>query len=144
MNKLIKKTIKGQSYEIGHLPALANTALFIKFTSYVGSSLSDFFTMFGNNSDMASIGEGINKLMKSIYVNDPNGEIILEIMSQTMRNGVPINRDTFNQFYTGNISEMTEALMESLMIHFKPFLPLDKISGTLTEKDQKITKSVEI
>jgi hypothetical protein len=78
----VTKNIKSQSYEFGYLPAMYNTTLFIKFTSYIGGSLSKFFGAM-NSTDLSLIGEGISKIMSSIYVNDPKGEIILEIMNQT-------------------------------------------------------------
>lgn len=137
-----KKIINEQTYEFGNLPAMYNTNLFIKFTSIVGGSLSNFLASI-NNNDLSLIGDGINKVMSSIYINDPSGSIILEIMSQTTRNGVVINKDTFNQFYTGNIEEMTEALFESMVVHFKPFLHLNKLSGFLQQQGEMITKTTE-
>lgn len=149
MGELIKKTINGHKYEIGYLPAMANANLFIKFSSYIGGSLPDFLSVFKgtsteSNIDLSAIGEGINKIMKSLHVNDPEGEILLEILSQTLRDGRTINRNTFNEFYTGNISEMVEALYESIMVHFKDFLPIDKLPGNLTKKEKKTSSSAEI
>jgi hypothetical protein len=136
------KTIKGQSYEFGYLPAMHNTNLFIKFTSIIGGSLSKFFGA-ANSTDLSLIGEGISKIMSSIHINDPEGHIILEIMNQTTRNGIAINKETFNQFYTGNIEEMMEALFEAMVVHFKPFLPIDKLSGLLATKETMTTTLTE-
>ncbi len=136
------KTINGQSYEFGYLPAMYNTNLFIKFTSIIGGSLSKFFGAM-NSSDLSLIGEGISKIMSSIHVNDPDGNIILEIMNQTTRNGIAINKETFNQFYTGNINEMMQALFEAMVVHFKPFLPIDKLSGLLVSKEILTTNLTE-
>jgi hypothetical protein len=138
MLEKVSKTINGQQYEFGHLPAMYNTNLFIKFTSIIGGSLSKFFGAM-NSTDLSLIGEGVSKIMTSIHVNDPEGKIILDIMTQTTRNGVSINKDTFNQFYTGNIEEMVEALFESMVVHFKPFLPISKLSGLLTSKETSTT-----
>jgi hypothetical protein len=136
----VTKTIKGSNYEIGYLPAMYNTNLFIKFSSIIGGSLPKFFGSL-NSNDFSLIGEGISKIMTSVYVNDPQGAIILDILSQTTRNGVAINKTTFDEFYTGNIEEMIEALIESMVVHFKPFLPIDKLSGFL-EKGEKIQKKI--
>jgi hypothetical protein len=156
MGEMIKKTINGHKYEIGYLPAMKNTNLFIKFSSYIGGSLPDFLAVIndaiGNKTtntleskvDLSAIGEGINKIMKSLYINDPEGHIILEIMCQTLRDGRTINENTFNEFYTGNISEMVEALYESIMVHFKPFLPIDKLAGDHTKKEKIVPSSAEI
>ena len=52
-------------------------------------------------------------------------------MSQTMRNGKAINKSNFDEFYTGNVEEFIEALVQSVVSHFSPFLPMDLISGFL-------------
>jgi hypothetical protein len=141
MSNSIKNKINGHDYEIGYLPAMYNTNLFIKFTSIIGGSLSKFFSIFNNTDDWGAIGEGINKIMTSLYVNDANGDIILEILSQTTRDGVPINKVTFDQFYTGNIGEMTEILFESMQVHFKPFLQIDRLSGFLKNPEKGVINS---
>lgn len=144
LNKKTSFIINGNRYEVCHLPAMYNTNLFIRFVSLVGGSLSKFFALFTNTSDWSVIGEAINTIMVSISEKDSQGLIILEIMSQTTRNEVAINKDTFDQFYTGNITEMTEALFETMRIHFQPFLSSTKLSGYLIKPDQPpATSSVE-
>lgn len=135
--------INGHAYEVRHFPAMYNFNLFIKFTSYIGSSFSKFLGLLNGvdlnklksgelNGDFASIGEGIYKMLSSIYVNDPEGKIILEILSHTTRDGVVINKETFDRFYTGNIEEMTQVFAKTINIHFSPFLPLKSLFGLLT------------
>lgn len=144
--EIIKFDIMGHNYEVRYFPAIYNTNLFIKFTSYIGSSFSKFLGVLnginlqklkeGNfEGDFGALGEGINKIFSSIYVNDPEGKIILEVMSHTTRDGVAINKETFNKFYTGNIEEMTHAFIKTLHVHFAPFLPIKQLSGLLTGKD---------
>jgi hypothetical protein len=134
MQDNVTKTISGHVYEFRHLPAMYNTNLFIKFTSIIGGSLSKFFGAM-DGGDLSLIGDGVSKIMSSIHINDPQGLIILEIMSSTTRDGVAINKTTFDQFYTGN---MTEALFENMVVHFKPFLHLNKLSGFL-KTNEKLT-----
>ena len=71
-----KTTINGHKYEIGYFPALYNTNLFIKFTSCIGSSFANFFSLFTTEDGIKyeAIGDGFNKIVTSLYINDPKGE----------------------------------------------------------------------
>ena len=69
--------------------------------------------------------------------------MILEILAQTKRDDVVINKLTFDQFYTGNIGEMMEALFVSMTVHFKPFFSQGKLFGILTENANKVANSAE-
>jgi len=136
-------SINGHDYEIRHFPATHHLSLFIKFSSYLGPSFSKFLSVLNGidlnklstgeiNLDFAAIGEGIYKILSSLYVNDPEGKIILEILSYTTRDGVAINKETFNRFYTGNPEEMTEVFAKAVYIYFSPFLGIKKLFGLLT------------
>ena len=138
-----KKNIRGHEYEIMALPAMHNYTLFLKFSSVVGDALKSIFGV-ADNSGFASLGEGVGLVLKALYANDPKGDLMLEIMSQTTRDGVAINKSTFDKFYTGNIEEMTEALTRSIIVHFKGFLPLDRLSGLLFKVETTTTESSEI
>lgn len=71
--------------------------------------------------NLGEIGDGMNKLFKSLYKHDPSGELILKILSQTTRDGVAINKNTIDGFFKGNIKEIMEILMEVSKIYFLPF-----------------------
>jgi hypothetical protein len=129
--KATTATIKGQEYKIVPFPAIPATQLFLRFTSIAGDSFKSFFSLADNNG-FSGFGEGVALIFKAFYMNDPKCELILEIMSQTTRNGIAINRSTFDQFYTGNIEEMRDALIETIKVQFKGFLPLDRLSGVLS------------
>ena len=146
-----KKLIYNQQYEVGFFPAFYNYNLFIKFSSVAGGSFSKVFTALSNNKnanegamldqniDLESMGEAIRELVTSLYLNDRDGLMMLEIMAQTRRNGVAVNKDTFNQFYTGNMDEMMAALMFSVSSHFKQFF-LGALSGFQQSQDQATAK----
>lgn len=142
MNKVSKK-INGHDYEILSFPAIHNTKLFLKFSSVVGDSLKSIFSVADNNG-FSGLGEGISLVLKSLHANDSNCDLILELLSQTTRDGKAINRTTFDMFYTGNIEEMMEALTESIIVHFKGFLPIDRLSGVLSTIGNKTTENSEI
>jgi hypothetical protein len=137
------KTINGHEYEFMALPAMHNYTLFLKFSATVGDSLKSIFSVM-DNSGFGGLGEGISLVLKSLYTNDPKGDLMLEIMSQTTRDGVAINKSTFDKFYTGNIEEMTEALTQSIIVHFKGFLPIDRLSGLLLNQGVVTTESSEV
>jgi hypothetical protein len=133
-NETVKTKINDHDYEISYLPAFYNYRLWLKFTSYIGSSFSDFLNISEGNG--APLGEGFNKLVSSLYVNDPRGEIIINILSQTKRDGVPITSENFDRFYTGNIGEMMEALVHSIKVHFTPFFTPLSLFGNQEKQEQ--------
>ena len=53
---------------------------------------------------------------------DKNGEVILELFSNTTRNEQVINVGSFNNIYTGNYKEMISALTFVFEVNFKDFL----------------------
>lgn len=129
-----KLVIHNQNYEIGQFPAMHNINLFIKCNAVVGCSFGNILgaiDLQSTNIDLSKIGNAISEFMTALYKNDSKNELILEIMSQTMRNGKAINKSNFDEFYTGNVEEFIEALVQSVVSHFSPFLPMDLISGFL-------------
>jgi hypothetical protein len=53
---------------------------------------------------------------------DKNGELILELLSNTVRDEQVINAGSFNSIYTGNYKEMMGALKFVFEVNFKDFL----------------------
>ena len=53
---------------------------------------------------------------------DKNGELILELLSNTVRDEQVINAGSFNSIYTGNYKEMMGALTFVFEVNFKDFL----------------------
>lgn len=139
--KKINKNIRGHDYEIMAMPPIPCSALFYKFMSTIGDSYEAFFGAL--DGGMSSLGKGINLLFKALHANDPNCDLILELLSQTTRDGKGINRSTIDVFYTGNIEEMREALTESIKFHFKGFLP-DQLFGVLSSLEPKTAESLEL
>lgn len=133
MKETVKKQIDGQEYEVFNLPAFYNYNLFIKFSSIVGVSLQEIFTALTDNGggssslmdlkiNFGNVGKALHELVTSLYLNDRDGSLMLEIMSQTTRNGKVVNKTNFDEFYTGNMSEMIDALLLSIQVHFGGFV----------------------
>lgn len=149
--------INGHKYEIFYLPVIGNINLFNEFMATVGDSFNGFLSSIeslmspdkGGKSltnidiNLGEIGDGMNKLFKSLYKHDPSGELILKILSQTTRDGVAINKNTIDGFFKGNIKEIMEILMEVSKIYFLPFLPIDSLFGGQNTKGKMIKETTE-
>jgi hypothetical protein len=145
MANKINKTIRGHEYEIMALPPIPCQKLFTKFMSTIGDSFECIFGALDNKGDsIGKVGKGVAILFKSLHANDPNCDLTLELLSQTTRGGKAINRVTIDLFYTGNIEEMREALIESIKFHFKGFLPIDQFSGLLSALGVQTIESSEL
>jgi hypothetical protein len=133
MKKLI---IDGQTYEVGVFPAMQHHQISIKFGKILGSSIETFFNIFKTDMetkiDLGILGSAIAKMINAIDEYDPSGEFMLVLFSQTLRNGSLINKQTFDQFYTGNMAEMYKALYFSVKVHFAHFFSLIDIGSLLT------------
>jgi hypothetical protein len=144
--------IKGHKYEIFHLPVMGNISLFNEFMATVGDSFTSFLSSIGSlvspeatrsslndiDINLGEIGDGMNKLFKSLHKHDPSGELILKILSQTTRDGVAINKNTIDGFFKGNIKE----LMVS-KIYFLPFLPIESLFGSQSTTGKVIQENTE-
>lgn len=53
---------------------------------------------------------------------DKSGELIIELLSNTVRDEQVINTGSFNKIYTGNYKEMMSALAFVFEVNFKDFL----------------------
>ena len=144
MTKTEKKIINNNEYEIRYLPALKNWQLGIKIAKIIGVSLEDIGDLL-NNKDNSAFVKAIYNIINCLHENDKDSALILEILSQTTRNGVAVNSNTFNSMYTGNIHEMIEALFETLKFQFNHFLSEERRYGfqdALTKNQAKTTEKL--
>jgi len=143
MKTQTKTIINEQEYEVGVFPAMYAHRLSLRLLKVLENSLPKFFGIFqeglDGKLDLGAFGGALSNLTSSIYDNDPQGELILELMAQTLRNGVAINKDTFNQFYTSNLDEMYRALFFSIKTHFAHFFSLFATGNLL--QSQVLTNS---
>lgn len=142
-NEKVKKVkIAGNNYEIHHLPAFGNIELGLKLVDVLGVSFPELTKILASE-DYSFLGSGIYKMLSSLHTKDPSNSLILDSLSTVTRNNVGITQSNFNKFYTGNMFEMFEILIEALRFHFKHFLPKDGISGLLSLVTDKITGNSE-
>lgn len=140
ITKTERKTINGNEYEIRYLPAMKNWQLGIKISRIIGVSLTDISDLL-NDQDNSAFIKAIYNIVDSLYVNDRDSALILEILSQTTRNGVAIASNTFDSFYRGNMHEMLEALFESLKFQFNHFLSEEMRFGARSLLSSSIVKN---
>ena len=64
---------------------------------------------------------------------DKDGSLLLELLSNTIRDDLAINKGTFDNIFTGNLKEMMDAVMFVFEVNFKDFLGENAI-GELTDQ----------
>jgi hypothetical protein len=107
------KTIMGHEYSCTLFPAMKAYKLVRKLFSILAAE---------NNID------------KLIEV-DEDGQLILEILSDTVRDDLAITKGTFDNIYSGNLKELIEALKFVVEVNFSDFLPAEGI-GSLMQSPQ--------
>ncbi len=138
-----KKIIDDHEYMVGSIPALYNWSLVCKLTHAVGGCIPTAVHSIMGAATPYQIGEGIERLLKDFCTYDPKLELVLEILKNTQRDGITIDKDTFNKFYTSNMSEMFKALYFTCEVHFKHFFSDNLLSGFLTKREEYQKSSVE-
>lgn len=71
---------------------------------------------------------------------DKDGELMLELLSNTVRDELAINKATFDKIFTGNLKELIDALMFVFEVNFKDFLEENAI-GDLKGKAKKMLQT---
>ncbi len=111
MTRPIKeKTIRGHVYSGAFIPASIACQIAYKLAKIISGSSED--------------------VMKLIVSKDDN--LILEILSYTLRDNSSINKATFDSIYTGNLGELLEALQFAIEVNFGDFLP-QEVFGPLKD-----------
>lgn len=70
---------------------------------------------------------------------DKNGDLMLELLSNTLRDDQAINAGSFNNIYTGNYKEMMEALRFVFEVNFKDFLAVSDTGEGLNPLAEMMT-----
>lgn len=105
------KTINGHQYTGYHLPALKACGIAFKLAGFLN---------------------GTNVNIERLIEQEENN-LILGILSETMRDGVAINAVTFDNMYQGNLGELVAAVQFAVEANFSDFLQVEGI-GFLGEK----------
>jgi hypothetical protein len=137
------KTIDNHEYAVGSIPATHNWELGCELIEAVGGCLPSAIHGIMGAATAYQLGEGIEKVLKDICRYDPKLKLVLKLLANTQRDGITITKDTFNSFYTSNMSEMFKALYFTCEVHFKHFFPEDLLSGFLAKREEYQKSSVE-
>lgn len=96
-----KTTINNNEYCVTLFPAMQAYLLARKIISVLTAEQTDY--------------------LEKLIAIDPSGELLLELMSQTLVNNVAITKSTFNTIYQGNLSEVAIALIFIIKTNFPDF-----------------------
>lgn len=112
-----RKKIDGVEYEVTAFGARQGFRLQAAIAKIAAPSLKDLASAFPSgittamDLDVAAIAPALGKLVEALVDNDPNGDLILELLERTQRAGVPIDARQFDEVYSGNYAEMVKAVI---------------------------------
>ena len=112
------KTINDQVYTGSYIPATEACSIAFKLLK-----------LFNGSVDAAAIIEG------------KDSNLMLSILSHTLRGDMAINNATFDTIYTGNLKELMEALQFAVEVNFSDFLQASGI-GMLSMGEQAKAKKI--
>ena len=78
-----------------------------------------------------------NNIDKLIEI-DSDGELILELLSECIRDDLAINRATFDTIFTGNLKELVEALKFVIEVNFGDFFGEGGIGSMADQTKMKL------
>lgn len=91
---------------------------------------------------LATILGGSTDASKLAFSKDEN--LILDILSHTIRDDMAITAATFNNIYTGNLKELVEALKFVVEMNFADFLQEGGIGDLIKSTEQKAEKGANL
>ena len=112
------KTINGQVYTGSYIPATEACSIAFKLLKLFNGTIDN------GGIDAAAIIEG------------KDSNLMLSLLSHTLRGDMAINKATFDTIYTGNLKELMEALQFAVEVNFADFLGADGI-GILSALEQQ-------
>lgn len=116
----VKKSIDGQEYEIAPFLGMHGWRLQMRLSKMVGPSIRDGLAALSNKGvqsimdaqiDGSALGGAVASFMDAIADNDPRGELMAELLSQTQRNGRLLTENNINEVYSANYAEMIKAVI---------------------------------
>ena len=99
--ELKEKKIKGHIYTGKFIPASEACLIAYKLAKIMSSNEADVMQLISSKED----------------------NLILDILSYTLRDNGAINKATFDGIYTGNLGELLGALQFAIEVNFGDFLP---------------------
>jgi hypothetical protein len=125
--------IKGHNYQCTLFPAQAGYAKGVKLGKIVAGVIE-------SDDPISAIVDGLIKLDKE----GEEGKFLMDLFSNTLRDGSVINETLFNEVYSGNYTEMVEALkfiIESNFSDFFNFFLENKNLFSAVKKEEVVTET---
>jgi hypothetical protein len=119
MAEVVKREIDGNEYEIKPFLGMHGLRLQMRLGKILGPSIKEVIGGFpkekvGNildaSIDPAMIGNGLSAFVTALTDNDPKGDMVVQLLAQTVRNGIPLNEHEINKVYAANYAEMFKAV----------------------------------
>ena len=143
-----KKTIDGAEYGVTQFPARRGLALKLKLIKLIGPALAEAAGALSGNSGTGSfqdtemdpwfIGKAVSSLVEGL--GEDTGELILDLLSMTRKNGKELTGEVFDQEFAGDYLTLYKVL--AFVIQVNGFFGKGGI-GTLTAAMQQKTETAE-
>lgn len=133
------KSLAGHRYDCTLFPAMKGYKVARKIAKL-------FSTAFGgvvpsDSSRLLDNEISFSKVIDELIAIDENGDFILELLSNTIRDEEVINKNSFDRIYQNNYLELIGALRFVLECNFSEFFDLFK--DKKKDTDEQISKKVE-
>jgi hypothetical protein len=134
MADAVTKTINSHDYEIKPFMGMHGWRIQVRLGKMVGPALKEALGSLPKGAvndlmkaeiDPAMFGGGVSAFIDAIATNDPKGEFVAELLSQTQRDGVLLSQHEINKVYAANYGEMMKALVAVVVAN--GFFGLDAI-----------------
>lgn len=121
-----KVTINETDYTIFPFTGMIGWRLQIKLGKILSPALTDFLKCLPKEADkgvnfgdleVSSLGGALNKLAEALFDFDPQGNFVLEILGKTQKDGVFINKNTFDIHFAGNYYDLVLLLYHVINVN---------------------------
>ena len=116
----VVKEINGNMYEISPFMGMTGWRYQLRLAKMIGPAIQEALgaipkgkleEIFDGEVDVSAFGGALSSFIEAVAGNDPDGEFVATLLSQTQRNGVALSKSVINTAYQGNYGEMMKALL---------------------------------
>lgn len=133
------KIVAGHRYDCTLFPAMKGYKVARKIAKLFASSFGGIVP--SDSSRLLDNEINFSKVIDELIAIDENGDFILELLSNTIRDEEVINKNSFDRIYQNNYLELIGALQFVLECNFSEFFDLFK--DKKKDTDEQISKKVE-
>ena len=116
----VHKTIDGHDYEIAPFLGMHGYRIQLRLGRMIGPSIKEALgalpkgqvaNLMNAEVDPAMFGGAVSAFIDALASNDPQGEFVAELLSQTQRDGKLLNKHNIDREYAANYTEMFKAVI---------------------------------